>query len=133
VNRSISWDEWYKRVCRIVYDQWLLADTGPGKACVHVTVWWSRDLDCKIVEFSAAAGTMRDTTMESSFREAALRAVRGLDRCMVLEFPAQSHQSKIDFDLEISRAVEGPFGYKVVATRGTQNTMPARAKIQGWQ
>jgi hypothetical protein len=125
-KRSVSWDEWYKRVCRTVYDQWLLDDTGPGKACIHVTAWSSRDIECKIVDFSPASGTLRDSVQESSFREAALRAVRSLDRCLVLEFPTQFLQTKVDFDLDISRAVDGPFGCQVIAAHGTENSRSLR-------
>jgi hypothetical protein len=121
-KRSVSWDEWYKRVCRTVYDQWLLDDTGPGKTCIHVTVWSSRDIECRIVDFSPATGVTRDSVQESAFREAALRAVRSLDRCIVLEFPSQFLRSKVGFDLDISRAVDGPFGCHVVAAHGTENS-----------
>jgi hypothetical protein len=124
-KRSVNWDEWYKRVCRTVYDQWLLDDSGPGKVCIHVTVWSSRDLACKIEDFSPAPGSTRDTVKESSFREAALRAVRSLDRCMVLEFPAQFNETNMGFDLDISRAVEGRFGCQVVVAPGTENPVSA--------
>jgi hypothetical protein len=124
-KRSANWDEWYKRVCRTVYDQWLLDDSGAGKVCVHVTVWSSRDLACKIDSFSPTAGTTRDTVRESAFREGALRAVRSLDRCMVLEFPAQFNEAKMDFDLDISRAVDGRFGCQVVVAPGAENPVAA--------
>ena len=123
-KQNITWDEWYQRVCRTVYDQWLLDDTGPGKACIHVTVWSTRDIECKVVDFTPAPGTMRNGVGETAFREAALRAVRSLDRCQVLEFPAQFRRSIIDFDLDISRAVDGPFGCQVVVGHGSGTSKP---------
>ncbi len=122
-KRSANWNEWYKRVCKTVYDQWLLDDTGPGKACIHVTVWSSRDIECKIVDFTPAAGAARNVDAESSFRQAALRAVRSLDRCLVLEFPAQFLRNQVGFDLDVSRSVDGPFGCQVIAANGTEDSM----------
>jgi hypothetical protein len=121
-RRCENWDEWYKQVCKTVYDQWLIDQTGPGKACIHVTVWSTRDLECKIVDFSPAPGASRNIAQESLFREAALQSVRSLDRCSVLQFPSQFIGRTVSFDLDISRAVDGPFGCEVVAAHGSENS-----------
>jgi hypothetical protein len=122
-KRCENWDDWYKQVCKTVYDQWLIDQTGPGKACIHVTVWSTRDLECKIVDFSPAPGTSRDVAQETKFREAALQSVRSLDRCSVLEFPTRFVGRMVSFDLDISRAVDGPFGCEVVAAHGSENSV----------
>ena len=119
-KRCATWEEWYKRVCKTVYDQWLIDDSGPGKTCIHVTVWSSRDLDCRVSDFSPAPDVIRDSLQESAFRASALRAVRSLDRCLVLEFPLRYPGRNVSFDLEISRAIDGRFGCQVVATRGSE-------------
>jgi hypothetical protein len=113
-KQNLNWDDWYKRVCRVIYDQWLLDDTCAGKTTVHVTVWSSLDLECKIVDFSPAQGAIRDGAKESSFRKAALKAVNCLQRCAVLEFPVHCVQNKIDFDLDMSRGVYESDGCRVV-------------------
>jgi hypothetical protein len=121
-KRSLNWDEWYKHICKTVYDQWLTYDTCAGKASVHVTVWSSRDIECKIIDFSQAPDVQRDTARESAFRDSVLRAVNSLDRCAVLDFPLRATQNKIAFDLDMTRSVTGSAGYQVVVARGSNSS-----------
>jgi len=116
-KRSDSWDEWYKSVCNTVYNQWLFDDTGPGKACIRVVVWSSRDLECRITDFAPAPDAERNSVKESEFRLAAVKAVNSLDHCAVLEFPLHSQLTQVSFELDMNRMAEGPTGCQVVMAR----------------
>jgi hypothetical protein len=115
VKRSINWDEWYKRVCQVVYDNWEIDQANPGKSCVRVTAWPGREIEARVLSFTPAQGASRDAKRETAFRETALRAVNSLEKTPVLDFPLRSNRGKIIFDLDMNRAVNGPSGIQVAA------------------
>ena len=129
VKRSINWDEWYKRVCRVVYDNWEIDQANPGKACVRVTVWSGREIEARVLSFTPAQGASRDVTRETAFRETSLRAINSLEKTPVLDFPLRSNRGKIIFDLDMNRAVNGPSGIQVAAFHDVEETTgPASSK-----
>jgi hypothetical protein len=115
MKRSINWDEWYKRVCQVVYDNWEIDQANPGKSCVRVTVWAGREIEARVLSFTPAQGASRDAKRETAFRETSLRAVNSLQKTPVLDFPLRSNRGKIIFDLDMTRAVDGPSGIQVAA------------------
>jgi hypothetical protein len=118
LHRTKTWDEWYKRVAKAVYDQWQQSDTQAGVATVRVKVYQSHDIDCEIAEFKPAADLKRDGRSEVSFREAAVRSVDGLNRSQVWEFPDLSPLPKeVIIDLELKRKVGGAAGCTVTRAR----------------
>jgi hypothetical protein len=112
--RSANWNDWYKRVCKTVYDQWIINETGPGKVYVQVTVWSSRDIEGRILRFENAADSVRTSAQQVVFSKAALQAVNSLENNAILEFPVNDRRTKIVFDLDISRLVGGGSGCQVV-------------------
>jgi hypothetical protein len=114
-KRSINWDEWYKRVCKVVYDNWEIDQASPGKSCVRVTVWSGREIEARVLSFTPAQGASRDAKRETAFRETSLRAVNSLQKTPVLDFPSRSNRGKIIFDLDMTRSVDGPSGIQVAA------------------
>jgi hypothetical protein len=114
--RSANWNDWYKRVCQTVYDQWIINETGPGKVCVQVTVWSSRNIEGRILRFDHAPDSVRTSAQQIVFSKAALQAVNSLENNGILEFPVNDRRTKIVFDLDISRLVGGVSGCQVVAS-----------------
>jgi hypothetical protein len=114
LKRSVNWDEWYRRVCQTIYDQWLLNGTGPGIACVSVTVWPSRDIEGRIMNIEYAADARKDGATQTAFANSALRAVHSLGGCSLLDFPLGNPRDKITFQLDITRLVGGESGYEVI-------------------
>lgn len=121
MKRSVTWGEWYKRVCTVIYDQWKLDGACPGKATVQVTVWPGRDIEGKVLNFTAVSDAARDATQETAFRETALRAINSLRRTETLDFPEQTRRTKVVFDLDMNRSVNGPSGCQVAAFHDTEN------------
>ena len=114
-KRAISWDEWYRRVCNVIYKQWILDEVCPGKACVRVTVWSSRDIEARVLSFTPAEGSSRDAYKETGFREISLRAINSLQKTEALDFPANPSRNQVIFDLDMNRSVDGPSGCVVAA------------------
>ncbi len=112
-KRSLNWDEWYRRVCKVVYDQWELNQACPGKACVQVTVWSGREIEARVMTFTPVQDASRDLKKETLFRETALRAINSLGKTPVLDFPISSNRTKVVFDLDMNRSVNGPTGIQV--------------------
>ncbi|MDR3611981.1 MAG: hypothetical protein P4L53_00345 [Candidatus Obscuribacterales bacterium] len=112
--RSANWSDWYKLVAKTVYDQWVVNETGPGKVCVQVTVWASRDIEGRILRFENAPDSVRTSAQQVNFSKAALQAVNSLENNGILEFPVNDHRTKIVFELDISRLVGGASGCQVV-------------------
>jgi hypothetical protein len=111
-NFAINWTDWYRRICRCVYDQWLLDQASPGRAQVRVTVWPGREIEARVLDFTPVEDT-RDAKRETQFRETALRAINSLERTSILDYPLQSSRQKIVFDLDMARSVNGPAGCQV--------------------
>ena len=114
--RSANWNDWYKRVCKTVYDQWIVNETGPGKVCVQVTVWSSGDIEGRVLRFENAPDSVRTSAQQVVFAKAALQAVNSLENNGILEFPVNDRRTKIVFDLAISRLVGGVSGCQVVTS-----------------
>ncbi|HEY9681294.1 MAG TPA: hypothetical protein V6C86_06930 [Oculatellaceae cyanobacterium] len=111
---AINWSDWYRRICRCVYDQWLLDEATPGRALARVTVWPGREIEARVLNFTPAE-EVRDAKRETAFRETALRAINSLEKTSVLDYPIQSSRQKIVFDLDMARSVSGPSGCQVAA------------------
>lgn len=110
-----DWNEWYQHVARAIYGGWARSSVGAASATVRVSVWPSRDIDCKIVDFAPAKDLARDAAAETRFRDTALAAVNALDGSEVWQFPDSVRPPKcIVFDMEFKREVGGDVGCKVV-------------------
>jgi hypothetical protein len=114
-KRSLSWKDWYERVCNTIYRQWILDAACPGKACVRVTVWSSRDIEARVLSFTPAEGMSRDAVKETAFREVSLRAINSLQKTEMLDFPISPARTQVIFDLDMNRSVNGPSGCVVAA------------------
>ncbi len=129
MKRSINWNEWYKRVCQVVYDNWEIDQANPGKSCVRVTVWSGREIEARVLSFTPAEGASRDAKRETAFRETSLRAVNSLEKTPVLDFPLTSNRGKIIFDLDMTRSIDGPSGIQVAALHDIEEaTRPGSSK-----
>jgi hypothetical protein len=111
----VSWEDWYHRVGKAMYDDWKQSDVGAGKAMVLITVWKNHNVDCKVVDFSPALDVERKPQLETTFREASVRAVTCLDGANLWEFPlAAVRPDRISFDMEFNHAVGESPGCSVV-------------------
>jgi hypothetical protein len=115
VKKNISWEDWYKRICKVIYDEWIVDPACPGKATVRVTVWSGREIEPKILNFLPAEGVTRDAAKEKAFREVSLRAINSLQKTEILDFPVSPSRTKVVFDLDMNRSVNGPSGCVVAA------------------
>jgi hypothetical protein len=113
VAAPANWPDWYKRVSHTIYDQWQRASAGPGTARVRVTVFRTNDVDCQIVDFVPAADVKRDAAAETAFRESAIRSIYALRKCQILGFPYQSTRTKVCFEMNMQRTVNGPAGCEI--------------------
>ncbi len=113
-----NWDQWYQKVAKAIYAQWCQQTTiGPGSAMVVITVFRSRDIDCKIESFTPVDDKKRNLKEESAFKAASLRSVSSLNQTGVWEFPvAQKPPKKVTFDMEFKHAVGSIPGCQVVHT-----------------
>jgi len=110
-----SWNEWYKRVAEATYDRWKQNTAGPGAAIVLIKVFNSRAVDCRITEFTPAAGAERDADSEQKFKQVALQCVSSLSGDEIWQFPPISPIPKqISFDMEFKHAVGENAGCSVV-------------------
>jgi hypothetical protein len=110
-----NWDEWYKRVAAATYDRWKQNTAGPGAAIVLIKVFDSRTVDCRVTEFTPAAGADRDANNEQKFKEVALQCVSSLSGDPLWQFPPiPPVPKKIAFDMEFKHAVGENAGCSVV-------------------
>lgn len=121
-KRSVNWDEWYRRVCKVVYENWEIDMANPGRTCVRVTAWPGREIEARILSFTPAEGASRDARRETAFRETAMHAVNSLEKTPVLDFPLSSNRGKIVFDLDMNRAVNGPSGIQIAGFHDVEDT-----------
>jgi hypothetical protein len=111
-----NWDIWYQKVARAIYTQWTRnTSLGAGKVVLQVKAYPSRNVDAKVIDYAEAPGVDTDTTLESKFREASLKAVTALDGADVWTFPSSSGKIKdVTFDMELNHAVGEAPGCSVV-------------------
>jgi hypothetical protein len=110
-----NWDEWYKRVAAATYDRWKQNTAGPGAAIVLIKVFDSRTVDCRVTEFTPAAGAERDANNEQRFKEVALHCVSSLSGDPLWQFPPNPPVPKnVAFDMEFKHAVGENAGCSVV-------------------
>jgi hypothetical protein len=102
-----NWNLWYERVARTVYAQWAQnTSLGPGKALLQLTVYASRNVQVKVVDFNRAAGADQNAPAENRFREASLKAITVLEGADVWTFPAcAGNLKRVAFDMELNHAV----------------------------
>ncbi len=113
-----DWDAWYDKIGRAIYSRWERAEVGPGSAKVRITIDQFRNMSCEVVGFRPAAFTEHDSISETAFRVTALRAVRDLSQYEIPELPPLApHKYAVTFDLEMTRAINGPSGFIVAAPR----------------
>ncbi len=111
-----NWNLWYERVAKAVYGQWTQnTSLGPGKALLQLTVYASRNVAVKVVDFTEAPGAAPNAPRETRFREASLKAINVLDGADVWTFPASAGDLKnVTFDMELKHAVGESPGCSVV-------------------
>jgi hypothetical protein len=109
-DKNLDWDGWYKRVAKAIYSRWQCAEVGPGSTTVRVIITTARDLSCQVVDFTPAEGIDRNVVAETSFREAAVRAVRDIRMFEIPELPPLAGHNEVTFDVEMRRTVDGPIG-----------------------
>ncbi|MGH9553601.1 MAG: hypothetical protein ACRD3W_29740, partial [Terriglobales bacterium] len=112
---NITWPQWYKHVARAIYDSWANAEVCVGTAKVEVTVTKARGLSCQVVDFAPAPFVERDVPAETKFREAAIRSVNLVSQYEIPEFPKDSTEQSVTFDVDLKRLVDGPVGYDVAS------------------
>jgi len=110
-----TWDDWYQRVASAIYGGWQTQDVGPGLAMMRVTVTRVRDLSCQMVDFTPAPDIERNVLAETTFREAALRAVHLVNKFEIPDFPNNSSESSVTFDVQMKRLVGGKPGVDVAS------------------
>ena len=112
-----NWEQWYQRVARAIYDHWRINAVGPGKATVLITIYDTRNVDCKVVDFAPADGAGRNVATETAFRVSALKTITGLDGDQVWQFPNEDDlPNKVVFDMQFDHAVGTTPGCAVVHT-----------------
>jgi hypothetical protein len=112
-----TWDEWYQRVAKMMYYRWQQNYTGAGTATLAVTVYASRDVDGKIIDFKAASDVAHDQSMDDRFKSTALKCVDSLSRDAGWQFPTSAGRTKkVTFDIELKHAVGQDVGCRVVHT-----------------
>lgn len=117
-SMGADWDAWYEKIGHSIYSRWERAEVGPGSATIRITVDQSRNMFCEVVGFRPAANVDSDSVAETAFRVTALRAVNDLSQYEIPELPALSaRKHSVTFDLEMSRAVNGPSGVIVAVPR----------------
>lgn len=117
-SMGADWDAWYDKIGRSIYSRWERAEVGPGSAKVRITVDQFRSLSCEVVGFRTAAYAEADSVSETAFRVTALRAVNDLSQYEIPELPPlPANKHAVTFDLEMSRAINGPTGFIVAAPR----------------
>lgn len=121
VAKASTWQEWYERVSRTIYDQWQRASVGPGNAKVHITVWRTHDVDCQVSDFTPASDVARNANAEAAFREAAINSIYSLRKCEILDFPYSSKRDKISFDMDFKRGVNQKPGCQIGAVQDMEN------------
>ena len=111
-----SWEDWYKRVAKAIYDRWSQNTAGPGAATVSITVFNSHFVDERVVEFVPAFGVDRNVELESGFKQTALQSVKSLSGDELWAFPinAPRRLKKIVFEMELKHAVGETAGCKVI-------------------
>jgi len=113
----INWEAWYKRVLYAVYGDWRAKADGPGKATLLLTVYDTKNVDAKVIDFSPANGADRNVKAETAFRESALKTITSLDGDDIWQFPvAAIRPKKIVFDMQFDHAVGATPGCAVVHT-----------------
>jgi hypothetical protein len=106
-NLVIAWEEWHKRVCKAIFDNWTRISSVSGIA--HTTITITRDhhisVDIKDVEINQALLDRMPRGMEAQgaerLREDFMRQIeetlQPLDGGIVLEFPSQSRRTVTSF------------------------------------
>jgi hypothetical protein len=113
----INWQAWYQRVLHAVYADWRNDAVGAGKTTLLLTVYDTKNVDCKVIDFSPADGANRDAKAETAFRESALKTITSLDGNDIWAFPvAAIRPKKIVFDMQFDHAVGATPGCAVVHT-----------------
>ncbi|MDR3614517.1 MAG: hypothetical protein P4L53_13225 [Candidatus Obscuribacterales bacterium] len=121
-----DWDAWYKRVASAIYDRWRQNTAGPGTSVVLITVYASRDVDCRVTNFTEAEGAERNSTEESRFKQVSLQCVDGLSGDEIWQFPAiQPLPKKIVFDMEFKHVVGEDSGCRIVHLHNELPPQPA--------
>jgi hypothetical protein len=120
-----DWDAWYKRVASAIYDRWRQNTAGPGTSVVLITVYASRDVDCRVTNFTEAEGAERNSAEESRFKQVSLQCVDGLSGDEIWQFPTiQPLPKKIVFDMEFKHVVGEDSGCRIVHLH---NELPPQA------
>jgi hypothetical protein len=113
----IAWEEWHKRVCRAIYENWMANSHIRGVAHTEITV--TRDhhiyVSIKDVEVSALeiARAPRHLVMagklEEEFVNEIMQTVQPLDGSGLLEFPERSRRERTSFSPYFKK--QGESGY----------------------
>jgi len=113
----INWEAWYQRVVHTIYADWRVKAVGPGKTTLLITVYDTKNIDCKVIDFSPADGAERNVKAEEAFKESALHTIRSLDGGDVWAFPVEAiRPKKIVFDMQFDHAVGNTPGCAVIHT-----------------
>jgi hypothetical protein len=112
----LSADQWYERVSQTIYARWKNADVGPGQANMHVTVMRDGRISGYISEFVSLT-EQHDLSAEAAFKDAALRAVDSVYPNELPPFPTSFSQSRIEFDMQLKRTVDGPGGVEAATSK----------------
>jgi hypothetical protein len=102
----IAWEEWHKRICKAIYDNWLANSRIEGVA--HTTICITRDRHITVtvedVTISPLAigrfprgATLVEERLETEFRKEIADTVQPLDGSMVFDFPSKSQRQEVVF------------------------------------
>ncbi len=114
-----TWDAWYQRVAKAMYNRWQQNHPGAGLSTVLITAYNTRDVDCRITTFTPAEGASRDAAAEGQFKNTALQCVSSLSKDPIWQFPTCAGSlKKVTFEIELKHAVGEDNGCRVVHKHG---------------
>ncbi|HEY9790896.1 MAG TPA: hypothetical protein V6D22_10885 [Candidatus Obscuribacterales bacterium] len=125
----IAWEEWHKRICKAIYENWLANSKIEGVA--HTTICITRDRHITVTVEDVSISPMAlarfprgaqlvEERLETEFRKEIADTVQPLDGSMVFDFPSRSQRQEVVFHPYFRK--EGNRGYDW--TKGDYERVP---------
>jgi hypothetical protein len=112
----IAWEQWHKRLCEALYQNWTRFSFGlvPGSAHTTITVTRNHNITVTVGEIDVdprAAVFFHVSDPQETFANRVLTSVRILDGSALLEFPARSRRTEVTITPNFEASIGNSSGY----------------------
>lgn len=110
---AANWDDWYRKVTSVLYNEWKRKEVSAGSTIASITVFDDRKVSPQVLTFTELPEVRTSPRDQQQFRETVLDLIKNLNKHQFWQFP-DSRKAKVTIQVQFRKEVDGPIGCDII-------------------